>query len=109
MTGAGLLPAFATGAIVLLRVGHLSPTGQEALISHAVGMLWSAFLALLAVVIGFVSVARLMRPYAFRAALAMELCPACGYSLAATTPESDGCTVCPECGASWKFPRPRPN
>jgi hypothetical protein len=109
IAGAGLLPAFAIGAIVLLQVGRLSRTGQEALVSHAVGMLWSPFLSLLAVVIGFVSVARLMRPYAFRAALAMELCPACGYSLTATTPESDGCTVCPECGAAWKLPRPSPN
>jgi hypothetical protein len=34
-------------------------------------------------------------------------CWACGYSLAGCPPEpspSDGCTVCPECGAAWRLP-----
>ncbi|MEO0482380.1 MAG: hypothetical protein AAF138_02030 [Planctomycetota bacterium] len=29
-------------------------------------------------------------------------CGACGYSLAEIPVQSDGCKVCPECGAAWK-------
>ncbi len=29
-------------------------------------------------------------------------CPTCMYDLSALTPERDGCTVCPECGAAWR-------
>jgi hypothetical protein len=31
-------------------------------------------------------------------------CLICRYDLAGLAPEADGCTVCPECGASWRFP-----
>lgn len=30
-------------------------------------------------------------------------CPSCRYSLRGLTPEADGCTVCPECGAAWRM------
>jgi hypothetical protein len=30
-------------------------------------------------------------------------CPACLYSLSDLIPESDGCVVCPECGAAWRL------
>lgn len=30
------------------------------------------------------------------------MCLACGYDLSAIEQESDGCRVCPECGAAWK-------
>lgn len=30
-------------------------------------------------------------------------CPACQYSLASLEPATDGCTVCPECGAAWRL------
>ncbi len=35
----------------------------------------------------------------------MELgrCPTCQYSIASLEPESDGCTVCPECGGAWRL------
>jgi hypothetical protein len=36
--------------------------------------------------------------------LRRELCPACGYTIRELTAESDGCTVCPECGAAWRIP-----
>jgi hypothetical protein len=32
-----------------------------------------------------------------------RLCPACGYRLSGIAPADDGCTVCPECGAAWRF------
>jgi len=31
-------------------------------------------------------------------------CPACGFDLVPSPVESDGCTVCPECGAAWRLP-----
>lgn len=36
------------------------------------------------------------------ALLAVRRCPSCAYSLHGG-PESDGCTVCPECGAAWRL------
>lgn len=41
-----------------------------------------------------------------RAALAVlgeRWCASCGYTLRDSEPESDGCTVCAECGAAWKL------
>lgn len=37
-----------------------------------------------------------------RAALP-PVCPSCRYDLAGLPTEPDGCTVCPECGAAWRF------
>jgi hypothetical protein len=37
------------------------------------------------------------------------LCGSCKYPIETTSPQSDGCTVCPECGAAWKLPPPPPN
>jgi hypothetical protein len=34
---------------------------------------------------------------------ARGLCAACGYDLAGHEPEADGCRVCPECGAAWRY------
>jgi hypothetical protein len=33
----------------------------------------------------------------------LRACLACGYDVRGVPPESDGCTVCPECGAAWRF------
>ena len=47
------------------------------------------------------------------AMLAACLCPSCALELHAGVVESDGCTVCPECGAAWRlsmqivYPNPR--
>lgn len=41
--------------------------------------------------------------HARQAMLRAKLCPSCGYSIAELIPESDGCAVCPECGAAWGF------
>jgi hypothetical protein len=35
--------------------------------------------------------------------LAVRCCPSCGYALKDLPPDSDGCTVCPECGSAWRF------
>jgi hypothetical protein len=52
---------------------------------------------------------RLIRSLRTRAPViaAIELsnnrCPSCGYDLEAQGPQSDGCTVCPECGGAWQM------
>jgi len=40
-----------------------------------------------------------------RALTRSGLCASCGYTLATSEPEPDGCTVCPECGAAWRMQR----
>jgi hypothetical protein len=35
-------------------------------------------------------------------------CLVCAYPIADLEPESDGCTVCPECGAAWRTGSQRP-
>ncbi len=37
------------------------------------------------------------------AILRAGLCPACVYQIGDIPAESDGCTVCPECGAAWRM------
>ncbi|MDQ7013006.1 MAG: hypothetical protein Q9O74_03815 [Planctomycetota bacterium] len=34
---------------------------------------------------------------------ATPVCPSCGYELTGVPKASDGCTLCPECGAAWKL------
>ena len=41
---------------------------------------------------------------AANALLGVRRCAACAYELRGVEPESDGCTVCPECGAGWRLP-----
>ncbi len=59
---------------------------------------------------GLLSLSRSMRiRYARRImnAMAQEgLCCSCGYDLWGLPTESDGCVVCPECGAAWKASEP---
>ena len=43
------------------------------------------------------------RPYAITM-IGFERCPGCLYSLAELPTETDGCTVCPECGGAWELP-----
>ncbi|MEM9374417.1 MAG: hypothetical protein AAGA55_12315 [Planctomycetota bacterium] len=37
------------------------------------------------------------------------LCPHCAHGIAGIPPESDGCTVCPECAAAWRTEPTYPN
>tara|TARA_R110002111_G_scaffold248811_1_gene312644 strand:+ start:486 stop:938 length:453 start_codon:yes stop_codon:yes gene_type:complete len=41
--------------------------------------------------------------HAKKASLSIGCCTSCTYSIAEITPESDGCTICPECGAAWRL------
>lgn len=42
--------------------------------------------------------------YAIEAMTHAGLCASCGYRINSLQPDSDGCTVCPECGAAWRMP-----
>ena len=46
---------------------------------------------------------RIDRPYAMKM-MSLQRCPGCLYSLGELPAETDGCTVCPECGGAWKLP-----
>lgn len=37
-----------------------------------------------------------------RALVSAGFCGSCGYSIAGISAQSDGCTICPECGAAWR-------
>ncbi|MDQ7012739.1 MAG: hypothetical protein Q9O74_02445 [Planctomycetota bacterium] len=37
--------------------------------------------------------------------LAQSLCPSCWELLECIPPNTEGCTMCPECGSSWRLPR----
>lgn len=37
-----------------------------------------------------------------------DLCPCCAADLLGRTPESDGCTTCPDCSAAWRYREPDP-
>lgn len=54
---------------------------------------------------GYIASARMWRStaHARDAMLDYDLCPHCAHGLGGIPAEPDGCTVCPECGASWRF------
>lgn len=39
-----------------------------------------------------------------RGMISLGCCPVCTYNLSGLESETDGCTVCPECGAAWRLP-----
>ena len=95
---AGALPlAAATVALVLwLNLVDLkSPAGATALIAAVVPVGLAG---------AFVVHNRFYWPrFGVRMFLREGECPACEYRMAALSPEPDGCTVCPECGAAWRL------
>jgi DNA-directed RNA polymerase subunit RPC12/RpoP len=46
---------------------------------------------------------RARRATVIEAFLNEGLCASCGYEIKTTSPEADGCVVCPECGAAWRL------
>lgn len=56
-----------------------------------------------------VSAAWLGAPHSAAAMLRKCICPHCRFSLSGISPDTEGCAVCPECGAAWKLPPPPPN
>ena len=43
------------------------------------------------------------RDHTAKAIILTGHCATCGYVLDGVQPESDGCTVCPECGSAWRL------
>ena len=99
------LPISAYGVILL---GVLASAGGFWMLGRAnpwasYGGLFIAIVGM-GVVGGVISVStnrRLIQQRALKFAAQGE-CPVCRYDLAGLTPESDGCTICPECGAAWR-------
>lgn len=52
---------------------------------------------------------RVFKPWLKQYELAIGRCRACNYNLENLTPDPDGCTTCPECGAAWKLPPTLPD
>lgn len=38
-----------------------------------------------------------------------SICAVCSYDLASGSPDTDGCTLCPECGAAWRLDAAAPS
>ncbi|MFI4881053.1 MAG: hypothetical protein ACIAQU_00550 [Phycisphaerales bacterium JB064] len=49
------------------------------------------------------------KPWSRAQRLDATRCRACDYTLTSLTPDPDGCTTCPECGAAWKLPPAHPD
>lgn len=62
-----------------------------------------AFMIVLPGAIVFVFARRVGARHIVRVYRHAGLCASCGYDLADTMPQADGCRLCPECGASWRY------
>ena len=72
------------------------------------GMFGAAMLGLYAALCGFILFAvnrRLLAREVMTLYLSHRRCPACAYALDHLHQESDGCVICPECGAAWCLPQ----
>ncbi len=65
---------------------------------------WPLILGMIAgIVLLAITLVRAMRKSLHASAwLALGLCPGCAYRISDIQAESDGCRVCPECGAAWQ-------
>lgn len=100
LAGEGCLPVWI--AVVLVAAGVYYLFGLAGLIAVPV-------ISLLLVYVLKPAKRRLPNvPHRIRVAAFVRrgLCAQCGYPICGTTEETDGCTVCPECGAAWKLPAP---
>lgn len=67
---------------------------------------WGMLFFLAPILIGAVSFRRELKSAnsgIVAAALAEAHCPSCGYSVACSAKEPDGCRICPECGSAWQL------
>ncbi len=81
---------------------------QQAVFSYRLAFVLFAFaaaFALVGIASPFVLIAR-RRFLEIEIRRLPRLCPQCLYDLAGSPAEDDGCTVCPECGAAWRFGEP---
>lgn len=95
-----------TRLLVVLLIGvaiAVPPLILGPLVPMAPMLAVHAVLAVVVVVVGRALVAAQLFKAQRRAALALGLCPACGYSIAEIEPEADNCRICPECGSAWRM------
>jgi lysylphosphatidylglycerol synthetase-like protein (DUF2156 family) len=70
---------------------------------------YAAFVAIAAVVLLIIVVSTyLRRRHLVAALITARICPICGYDLHGLSVEPDACTVCPECGATWRLAQREP-
>ncbi len=65
---------------------------------------WTIFVSVAAAIIAVPLTRWYWNPVIVSAVLHEGHCGSCGYALPEGATASDGCTVCPECGAAWKLP-----
>lgn len=80
--------------------------GSELFIRIALSIGIYLFLAVIAWIAMHACYHRLLIPELARAKLRRGKCASCSYPVADLQPATDGCTVCPECGAAWKLNAP---
>ncbi len=97
--GIYLAATVVAGAAVFV-VAALAP-GVPLLIRRV--LLFVAALAVGCIGVGYLQRRLFLKRFAGRL-LRAGLCACCDYNLEGVLPESDGCRVCPECGAAWKLP-----
>jgi hypothetical protein len=92
--------------VFILREGvRLAQMGLgTAIVRQVVGSLWAPVLLMIVVITALMILGRSLRTVARRSCLRLGLCPACGYEIGSLPAATDGCTVCPECGAAWRLP-----
>jgi hypothetical protein len=97
---------FALVLIGSFGLGVLS--NMEALESWRSDMGWLEVMSVIALPIYFLlffAASRLWIRRGRRLILTLpHTCVVCGYDMSGLEPEGDCCTVCPECGAAWRFP-----
>ncbi len=99
----GLIVLGVGAFVFMLGYGAISPTGTPwwvyAFIPVMAALLFVGFL--------FRRGDLLVRPMTIeQETLAHGLCPSCWELLEGIPPDDDGCTMCPDCGSSWRVPPP---
>ena len=96
----GVVAVLAIAALFTLRTPSSGgPSMSSMLISQCIA---GAAAAIVTAVVIWAVGSRTFARAAASHCLRERICPSCGYRLDGLTPESDGCTVCPECAAAWR-------
>lgn len=106
----GLLLLVVTATFALQDAGSrlaatFSPSSSVAKTAiQLLGLLGPLLITVALLLAGLVfSASRIWMPAVARYWLSTGQCASCRYELARVEPASDGCVVCPECGAAWKI------
>jgi len=83
--------------------------GEINAVTQAIGLFAPIFLTMFFAGASVFAIAtRVWIPGVAKQWLSMGTCASCRYNVAEIEPETDGCVVCPECGAAWKLNPSRP-